>query len=114
MIEPLRELIALKKHMKAEQERNEEEERQRKDGTDTITDSSHHYGRGFAEAFTGTIPFDFKWTSPSVEKSKITGSLVSYQPFVPALNYSLDELISKPNEPEVLKKWKTVNDLEKL
>lgn len=106
MIEPLQELIALKKHIKAEQERNEEEEKEKTAATDNVKNSSHHSCRGFSKPFTGTIPFDFTWTTPNIEKNKVSGSLESYQPFIPHLNYKLDELISKPNEPDVLKNWK--------
>lgn len=108
-MEPLREIIALKRHIKAEQERTEQEDQQRSEGN--ILDSGDD--RGFAEPFTGTIPFDFSWMAQSCEKKPITGSLVAYQPFIPPLNYNLGELISKPAEPEDLKKWKSVNFLDK-
>lgn len=100
--------------MKAEQERNEEEEREKKEATDnTKSTSNAHYGRGFNEPFTGEIPFDLTWTTPNIAKGKVTGSLESYQPFIPSLNYELDELISKPNEPEIFKNWKNFNFQER-
>lgn len=113
VVEPLKELIAIKKHMKAEQEKSEEEARQKKRSSDTIPDEDRQHGRGFAEPFKGTIPFDFAWTVPSIEKNEISGTLESYQPFIPPLSYNLDELISMPNEPEILKKWTSSNCLEK-
>lgn len=106
MIEPLQELLAIRRHIKAEQERKEEEEIEKKNTVDHSKSMHGHYG--FNEPFTGRIPFDLTWTTPNIEKNKVSGSLESYQPFIPALNYNLDELISKPNEPDVLK------ELEKL
>lgn len=110
MIEPLQELLALKRHLKGEQERNDEEEKERNAASDTEKNRNH--GRGFSEPFTGTIPFDLTWPTPKIEKNKVSGSLESYQPFIPPLNYKLDELVSKPNEPDVLTNWKNFDFLE--
>lgn len=110
--DPVKELVAIKKHMKAEQERHEEEEKEKKETNDAAKKSTQRFARGFTEPFTGTIPFDLKWTTPNIKKTKVSGSLESYQPFIPPLNYKLDELISKPNEPDVLKKWKDFNFLQ--
>lgn len=102
----------MKRHIRAEKERNEEEEREKRNATiDTPKNSYDNYGRGFSEPFTGTIPFDLTWTTKNIEKRKI-GSLESYQPFIPPLNYKLDELIAKPNEPDAFKNWKTFDFLQ--
>ncbi|KAG4072283.1 hypothetical protein HA402_004215 [Bradysia odoriphaga] len=106
---PLHDLIAMKKHMKAEQARNEEEEKNSAAGTSSSNKVT--YSGGFAEPFTGTIPFELTWSQPNIVNSKISGPLASYQPFIPALNYKLDELISKPGEPAALKNRKDENSL---
>lgn len=112
VIEPLKDLIAMKRHIKAEKERHEEEEREKTSAADTPKNDSHsNYGRGFSKPFTGTIPFDLTWTTKNIEKKKI-GSLESYQPFIPPLNYKLDELVPKPNVPDVFRDWKNFNFLE--
>lgn len=103
---PLKDLIAMKKHMKAEQA-----EKEKYGSTDTVKNSNDAPGRGFAKPFTGTIPFELTWNAPNITTSKISGPLASYQPFIPALNYNLDELISKPSEPDVLKTMKESNSL---
>lgn len=112
MIEPVQELRALKKHLKGEQEKNDEEEKEKNATSDTVKNSTHQYGRGFSEPFTGTIPFDLTWPTPKIERNKVSGSLESYQPFIPPLNYKLDEVVSKPNEPDVLTNWKNFDFLE--
>lgn len=91
----------MKKHMKAEQE---EKEKDSADSTGKVNDDTS--GRGFAKPFTGTIPFELAWSQANIVKNKISGPLASYQPFIPALNYNLNELISKPSEPDVLKNRK--------
>lgn len=110
MPDPVKELVAIKKHMKAEQERQAEEEKEK--NTAAAKKSTHRFGRGYSEPFTGTIPFDLTWTTPNIRKTKVSGSLESYQPFIPPLNYNLNELISKPNEPDVFKKWNNFNFLQ--
>lgn len=108
VVDGVRELIAIKKHITAEQQRNEEEEKEKKATSDGTKKSTYRHG----EPFTGTIPFDLTWTTPNIKKNKVSGSLESYQPFIPPLNYKLPELIPKPHEPEVFKKWKDYNFLE--
>lgn len=94
--------------MKAEQEEKDKDSA----AADTVTDNDDTYGRGFARPFTGTIPFELTWSQPNIVKSKVSGPLASCQPFIPALNYNLNELISKPSQPDVLKTRKNANSLD--